>query len=110
MEEFPVEVIARQIGELVSHPQYQAMIRELEQADEDERSSLALRLATPDELRRRGIELPPGFRITLRWFENSENPWPITEVEEQSPFTRIAGWTVCGSVGYIACATVGYQR
>jgi hypothetical protein len=104
-----VEKGAREIGALVAHPQYQALIEELERTPERERVEVARRLATRDELIRRGIPLPEGFRITLRWFEDHEERWPVKEVTEQNVVPVRAGWTICGSVGWIVCVSAGRE-
>jgi hypothetical protein len=104
-----VEKIAREIGVLVAHPQYQALIEELERTPEHERVEAARRLATRDELTRRGIPLPEGFRITLRWFEDHDARWPLKEATEQTPVPVQAAWTICGSIGFIVCASAGRE-
>jgi len=107
-QRFDVETVARQIGELVTHPQYQAIIEELERAPEHERGDIARRVATREELIRRGIPLPDGFRVALRWFEDPDTRWPVTEVMDRPVVPVQANWTVCGSVGFYLCASVGY--
>lgn len=107
---FDVETVARQIGQLVAHPQYQALIDELERAPEHERENLARRIATRDGLLQRGIELPKGFRLTLRWFEDPDTSWPVKEVSDEAAMPALAGWSVCGSVGFVVCASVGYAK
>ena len=72
--ELPSEVREQlaDLAQVVSNPQFTAIINEIEQAPEAERVDTASRLASVAELEARGIPIPQGMRVTTRWFENVE--------------------------------------
>jgi len=105
-----IEEYGRRLGAVVRHPGYRTMIEELERTPEDQRVAVAQNLACREELERRGVPLPEGFRITLRSFEDPNARWPLQEVAIDPPALQPRNsWTVCGSLGYIACVTVGRE-
>jgi hypothetical protein len=114
--ELPPEV-QRQIEELASvasHPQFVALVNEIEEAPEEQRAEVASRLASLPELESRGIPIPQGMRLTTRWFEKLELDRGTGErLLADSTVDRRLGppgedqLTVCGSVGYIVCGSVG---
>ncbi|MGW6544108.1 hypothetical protein ACWGBH_14820 [Streptomyces massasporeus] len=99
------------LAEVASHPEFTRMLREIEQVPEAERLAKATELASVDELAKRGIPIPEGFRLTTRFFENPESAVrgdaAITLPEPTAGVDPEARATVCGSIGYIVCGSVG---
>jgi len=61
---------AHDVGQVLGHPKFRELIEEIERAPESQRRDLANRLAYPDELRRRGIPVPPGRgKLNIRIFD-----------------------------------------
>jgi hypothetical protein len=110
----PEEVSAEieTLAKLTASPQFLSLIEEIQYASEPERLVAARRLATVDELHRRGVPIPEGTRFTTRYFEN--RPDGTRGIEQLIDTTEAAAdeigtWTLCASVGYIVCVTVGHN-
>jgi hypothetical protein len=99
------------LSEVASHPEFTRMLREIERAPEAERVAKATQLASVDELAKRGVPIPDGFRLTTRFFENPEaavrGDVAVTLPEPTPGVAPEARTTVCGSIGYIVCGSVG---
>ncbi|MET4428497.1 hypothetical protein [Mycolicibacterium sp. 624] len=103
------------LGKMASHPEFLAVLKEIQDAPEADRLKTAERLATVDNLRQRGVPIPDEFRLTTRYFENpTQSILSSVQVDTVRPPGAddddfVAGVTVCGSVGYIVCGSVGGQ-
>lgn len=100
----------RELTETVSHPQFDSLVREIEEQPQDNRLAYAQRFATPEELRRRGVPLDDQFRICIRMFEDRDAPSVTYDRIFSSGPIQAGAWTICASLGYILCVTVGYTE
>jgi hypothetical protein len=116
--ELPSEVQQQidDLAQVVRHPQFSALIMEIQGTPEEERAETASRLASISELEERGIPIPQGLRITTRWFEKPELERgqgerllaeATVDRRRTTPPEGSEELTVCGSVGYIVCGSVG---
>ncbi len=104
------EEMMRRLTETVSHPEFDKFVQEIERQPKDERLKWTKAHATVDEMKRRGIPLEEGFRISVRTFEDPDSPKPEFDIIG-TPSDEPAGtWTVCVSLGYVICATVGHTQ
>ncbi|WP_206269288.1 hypothetical protein [Streptomyces alfalfae] len=104
-----IKELSARLAEVASHPEFTQMLREIEESPDSERLATATRLASVDELTARGIPVPEGFRLTTRYFENpaSVTRGDVATSLPEPPEEDLARATVCASVGYIVCASVG---
>lgn len=105
------------ISAVATRPEFVQILREIHSAPESERLSTAERLASLEELRARGLDLPEGSRITTRYFEE-----PVgdiggslllsTETTAAEPISGVSAshTTICYSVGAIVCVSVGHEE
>jgi len=94
---------AQRASVLAVHPVFIALVREIQSAPKSERLATAERLANINALRERGLPMPEEFRLTTRYFENSnaivggsirlDTAYPV--VRDEPVFTM----TVCISIG-----------
>ena len=124
------EMIA-QIMQVISHPEMEKLIREIENQPEHKRLEYATQEATIDRLRRNNVPLTDQHRICIRYFEDPENPSeqfdligsqkgsPFSAGLKTSPFSGIEAtakkpkgksWTICTSLGYFVCISYGITR
>lgn len=109
----PNDRLIEDLGKTIGNAQFQGLVKEIDAQPPSERIAFAKRLATVDELKKRGIPLPEGFRITTRVFENpSDMSSQFDETGKQIAATSAAvGPTVCVSVGagiiVNVCVSVG---
>lgn len=100
----------QELTDTVSHPQFDSLIREIQEQPQDNRLAYAQRFATPEELKERGVPLNDQFRICIRMFEDKDAP----SVTYDSIFTsrpiQAGAWTVCASLGVVLCISVGYSE
>lgn len=99
------------LSRIASEPAFLEILAEIESAPEAERLAVATRLARLQTLGRRGLNVPAGTRLTTRYFEA---PQAATRGDVRIDAAGIvdraeeaAAPTVCVSVGYIVCVTVG---
>ncbi|UOE36835.1 hypothetical protein MTP16_25735 (plasmid) [Hymenobacter monticola] len=117
----PTEKMIQDLGKVVSHPQFQSIVQELEETPAPQRRSKAKQLASVDELKRRGIPVPSTMRFTTRMFENPTAPTtefdlldtfdPASERVSTLQQSELVAPTFCITVGvgeliYI-CASLG---
>jgi len=109
-----IQSITERLRQVVSHPEFLKVLREIEQAPSPERLTVAQQLATPTALAQRGIPIPQDFRVTTRIFEqpSAATIQAVTLSEEGQPTPPPAELatgpiTICASVGFIVCASVG---
>jgi hypothetical protein len=117
------------LGKLASAPAFLDLLKEINNAPEDERLEVAGRLATVDELKRRGLPVTDANRLTLRYFEErSDQPMrgavtdaPLDEGPADTglpPGVILAeeedkgDWTVCATTGtnqggIFVCSSIG---
>lgn len=111
------EEMMRELVETVTHPQFDKLVREIEQQPKESRLIYAQKFATVPELKKRGVPLNDQFRVCIRMFEDKKSPTStydqIFQVEAQSQDKEEpieGGWTICASLGYVLCITVGYTQ
>lgn len=104
--------MAQTIAELnviVTHPHFEVLIKEINDASDESRVATAERLATIGELHKRGIPVTDDFRISLRTFEGKnispEFDNPTHEGMPAAPEARVI--TICLSVGQYVYVSVG---
>lgn len=101
------------MGELtktVSHPEFDSLVREIEEQPENDRLAYAQRFATVLELKKRGVPINDQFRICIRMFEDNEEPSTAYDKIFVSGPVQAGSWTICASLGYILCVSVGYTE
>lgn len=112
------EIVAESIKKLsavVSSPEYIKIFKAISQQPPEKRKEFAEMVANPEELTKRGIEMPKDFRITTRVFEApSEGASSGKELYTYSEGPLRAGvesdplaLTICASVGVVVCVSVG---
>lgn len=121
--------VSAQVGHLVSvvtQPAFRRLIKEVEGTPSEQRLEAATRLATVDNLRARGVSIPQGLRLSMRWFENDPGithgsltgtpEAPAVTKEAAAPEAAAAeaamipaGLTICLSLGFFICASVGWS-
>lgn len=102
-----------ELSKVVRHPGFQQMMHDIEEAPASQRPQVAQRLATRQALSKRGVPLPDDFRITLRWFEDADGANTLAEsvlppAMGRRPSETLARPTICASVGFIVCASIGW--
>lgn len=122
------------LGKLASAPAFLDLLQEISDAPEDQRDETARRLATVDELKRRGLPVTDANRLTLRYFEERPNeplrgavtdaphdegpadpglpPGVILADDDEGGDALFKDWTICATTGYIngtilVCSSVG---
>jgi hypothetical protein len=99
-----------QLARIVSHPGFTELVKEIEEAPDGDRMAAAQRLATVQELERRGVEAPEGLRITTRYFEDPDSQLRGDIATDQSgTHSDVASGTLCTSLGFFACVSYGEQ-
>lgn len=96
--------MTQELIEIVSQPQFEQFIQDIEIQSAETRLLYAKKMANVEELRKRGVKLPDDYKVTLRTFEGRE----LTREFDESPENRAllpGGWSVC--IGTVI--TVGYQ-
>lgn len=78
------EVTSKMIDAITS-PAYVDAMRAVKSAPEDKRLDEALRRLTPDALRAQGVPLPPGMRISSRYFEPGLPPLEVGDMPGGQP-------------------------
>jgi hypothetical protein len=104
--------VTNSLIETINHPNFKKFISDIEAQPEAERLEYARKITNIDEMRKRHIPINEKFRITLRTFEDPSHPLASFDYNpaKDNDALRIGGThTICGSVGYIACATYGYS-
>lgn len=111
----PTEQMIQDLGAVVSHPEFQKIVQELEETPQPERINTAKRVASVDELKRRGIPVPSTMRFTTRMFENPTAPSTqfdlLDAFDPNEQATDLVRPTFCITIGvgellYI-CASLG---
>jgi len=100
----------RELTDTVSHPEFDKLVREIEDQPENDRLAYAQKFATPQELKKRGVPLNDQFRICIRMFEDNDAPSTTYDKIFSSSPVQVGSWTICASLGYILCVTVGYTE
>jgi hypothetical protein len=122
------------LGKLASAPAFLDLLQEISDAPEDQRDETARRLATVDELKRRGLPVTDANRLTLRYFEERPGeplrgavtdaphdegpadpglpPGVILADDDEGGDALFKDWTICATTGYIngtilVCSSVG---
>lgn len=103
------------LGTVFSHPAFMNLIQEMQKLPPNERENYAKVHFTPQKLKELGVPLPDAFRITTRYFED-----PLSEaiqgrkigeggfsVDNDLDINTTNKMTVCGSVGFVVCVSVG---
>jgi hypothetical protein len=104
-----IEEQTRRLNQVWTHPRFIELIQDLEETPENERPEVARRLVTRDELDRRGIPIPPGVRITTRWFEDPRAQTLESPLVDSGPDIgpRRPPINICVSAGFYVCASCG---
>lgn len=103
------EEMMHSLTETVAHPEFDNLVREIDEQPADERLNYAKEHATVEEMKNRGIPLVDGFRICIRMFEDTEAPsTDFDKIQMIGGGPQIGKWTVCASLGYFFCVSVGY--
>jgi len=109
--EVPTEEMIQRLARTVTHPEFQKLIREIEERPEAERRAFAECVATPEEFAKRGIPVEEGFRVTTRYFEApNASSTTLTKIYDEPTGKRPVGLrrgTLCVSVGFIVCVSYG---
>jgi hypothetical protein len=115
---------AATLAAITAHPAFLEMLSEIEAQPEGQRMAKAEQLASVSELQRRGVPVPPGLRLTTRYFENPGqaqrteqllhlNEMVGTGAASQPPGgpmqTGLRTVTVCASGGFFFCVSVGAE-
>ncbi len=104
------EQMMEQLTETVSHPQFDALVHEIDDQPSENRLNYAKQNATISEMQSRGIPIPEGFRICVRMFEdNNESSVNFDKIDISAvkPPEDEAKWTICASLGFYFCVSVG---
>ncbi|SHI48723.1 hypothetical protein SAMN05443429_10224 [Cruoricaptor ignavus] len=100
----------KELTETVSHPKFESLVREIEAQPEKDRLPYAQKFATVAELKKRGVPLNDQFRICIRTFEDSKEPSDAYDKIFSNAPADVGSWTICASLGYVLCVTVGYTE
>lgn len=103
------------LTQVTTHPQFIGMLNQLEQLpDEEKRKEFVRREMNVAALVKKGVPIPDGFRSVVRVFENPAagaippiDGSPATATSTSRALQEAEAITVCGSVGFIVCASVG---
>lgn len=113
-----------EVARLAAHPAMLEALAEIQAAEPADRLEVARRVADRDALAKRGLDVPPDFRIALREFEDPIETGSVTEQVISEPAAAAphprphphphppkngGGTTICGSVGYFVCASIGHK-
>jgi hypothetical protein len=101
----------KHLTETVSHPEFDKLVREIDAQPEYNKLEYTEEHATVKEMKKRGIPLLDGFRICVRRFEDSDVATPEFDTIDivGAPIKPKGTWTVCASLGYFLCVSVGYS-
>lgn len=96
--------LGRELAETASQPQFLAVLKELHDTPESQRSSKAVEVANLELLKQRGVEASDIFRITTRTFEDpslaniarsgASSDDPIVKFADGSGYVAFAGRVV----------------
>lgn len=121
------------LGKLASAPAFLDLLQEISDAPEDQRDETARRLATVDELKRRGLPVTDANRLTLRYFEERPGeplrgavtdaphdtgsadpglPPGVILADDDDGDALFKDWKICATTGYrngtiLVCSSVG---
>jgi hypothetical protein len=123
------------LAKLASSQEFLGLVKDIRDASESDRPAVAKQLATISELAKRGVQVPPEMRLTLRYFEErpdktvtavvtdtnvlpagpqlgSSPTGPVATSPSPPPPLVAGGWTVCATTGastggVISCASIG---
>lgn len=99
------------LSQIATLPALRNILRQIGEAPPEERLALAERIATAEALEAQGLKIPPGVKITTRYFENPKavvrGEVMLKPTEEQ--FAEAGGGTLCVSVGEIICGSYGWE-
>jgi hypothetical protein len=99
------------LAQFATHPAVRKVLRDIEAAPPEERLATAERIATAENLAAQGLTIPPGLKITTRYFEDPRavvrGDVMLKPTKEQ--FAEAGGGTVCISVGEIVCGSYGWE-
>lgn len=106
---------AEQLAALVTDEKFMELLEEVERKPADQRGDALHEILTPDGLRRRGVSVPEGLKISTRWFvapSESEpftsNPvWPPKTTEEPKAASKPTLCVSVGTPGVPICVSVG---
>lgn len=112
--------IQKQIEDLVnvaSAPQTLEALKQLADAPEGRRSAVAEEFTSPKALAAKGVEIPDGMRVSLRTFEAATDKtlsWYTYDSATgremiHDPDALPLGTTICASVGFFVCVSVGRE-
>lgn len=104
-----VRTASEALIDVITSPQYLGVAAEINALPEEEREAATFRLLTVDELRKRGLQIPDGLRVSPRWFEPPEAGRDADSAEVLAHDAAAAGDTWCVSVGVIACISHGVE-
>jgi hypothetical protein len=94
-----------------THPALRRILKEIQDAPPEQRLATAERIATAEALQAEGLQIPPGLKITTRYFEDPKaivlGEVMLKPAEEN--FAEGGGGTLCLSVGEIVCASYGWE-
>lgn len=105
-----LQTYAQQVAETMTHPELLAILEEIhKEPTREKRKAKARELATVQELCKRGVPLPKTSRIAIRTFEDPTNPKfdDFLSPAGPGPSEEAPTTTVCASIGYIICASIG---
>ena len=74
LNELTVRRSSAEIARTVNHPKFKRMLKEIDSTPIDDRLEKAIRLLNVDEMIKRGIPIARGTAVTLRIFEEINNP------------------------------------
>ncbi|WP_018770348.1 hypothetical protein [Arthrobacter sp. 162MFSha1.1] len=104
-----LDKLGRELADTATQSQFLAVLKELNDAPESQRSSKAIEVARLDFLKQRGVELSDIFRITTRTFEDPSlanvarsvvsSDSPIVKFDGESGYVAFAGRVVQVSKG-----------
>lgn len=100
------------LTDVATHPAVRDVLKQINSAPPEERLATAERIATAETLATQGLTIPPGLKITTRYFEETN---AVVSGEVLAPSKELlveTGMhdTVCVSVGVPPlCISYGYQ-
>lgn len=98
------------LTETVSSPEFDKLIREIDEQPADTRLAWTKEHATVEAMKSRGIPIidGDGFRLCVRMFEDSDKPTTqFDTIDLVGKMPTVKSWTICASLGYIFCGSVG---
>lgn len=103
------EEMMEQLTTTVSHPEFENLINEIEAQPEDRRLEWTRENATVEKMKEKGIPILDGFRVCVRLFEDSDKPTEKYDTIQITTPKVVGTWTVCASLGFYLCVSVGYS-